>query len=38
MSSITKEGIYIKQGKTGKAQIKLFNDDLRRVIAAAKKS
>ncbi len=36
-SDITKKGIFIRQSKTGKSQIKLLNDDLKRVLKSAKK-
>ena len=36
-TDLSEEGIYIKQGKTGKAQIKLWNAELKRVISDARK-
>lgn len=37
MGDLTEEGIYIKQGKTGKAQIKLWNPRLKAVVERAKR-
>jgi integrase len=35
-NKLTKEGIYIKQGKTGKEQIKLWNKQLRKTVNQSK--
>jgi len=37
LNDLSKEGLYIKQAKTGKAQIKLWNERLRSVVERAKK-